>query len=141
MRFQRLLPAANLISCALFVLLRERAPAGYLAEVDEARLSGGMFLNSAITGTLACRNLYPWSEWHGGESLGVKILEVANLPAVISTAIMHLVAEVIGVARLMPACQWSWVLAGGFLLVASTQWWLLGKALDRARARFDKLAR
>jgi hypothetical protein len=137
MRLRRLLPIANALACMLFVVLREPA-AAYLAEVDEARRNGGVFFNSAITGTLACRNLYPWSEWHGGEALGVKLLEIANLPALISTAIADLLVEVFGVARLMSACQWSWILAAGFVLVASTQWWLLGKALDRLVARFGK---
>jgi hypothetical protein len=138
MRLRRVLPIANALACVLFVVLREPAPAAYLAEVDEARRNGGMFFNSAITGTLACRNLYPWSEWHGGEALGVKILEIANLPALILTAIAHLLGEVLGIARLMLACQWSWILAVGFVLVASAQWWLVGTAVDRLKARFGR---
>jgi hypothetical protein len=110
----------------------------YLTEVDEARRNGGIFFNSAITGTLACRNLYPWSEWHGGEALGVKILEIANLPALTATAIAHFLGEVFGIARLMSACQWSWILAVGFVLVASAQWWLFGIALEALIARFGK---
>ena len=138
MRLRRVLPIANVLACVLFVVLREPAPAAYLAEVDEARSSGGAFLTSAITGTLACRNLYPWSEWHGGEALGVKILEITNLPALIATAIAHLLGEVFGIARLMSACQWSWILAVGFVLVSSAQWWLVGTALDRLIARFGR---
>jgi hypothetical protein len=138
MRLRRVLPLANALACVLFVVLREPAPVAYLAEVDEARRNGGMLFNSAITGILACRNLYPWSEWHGGEALGVKIVEIANLPALIPTAIAHVLGEVLGIARLMSTCRWSWILAVGFFLLASTQWWLIGTALDRLIRRFGK---
>ena len=131
MQFQRLLPLANALACALFVVFREPASPVYLAEIDEVRRSGGVLVNSAITGTIACRNLSPWSEWHGGEALSVKVLEVANLPALIATGIGHLMGERFGIARLISSCQWSWVLAAGFLLLASTQWWFLGRTLDR----------
>jgi hypothetical protein len=40
-------------------------------------------LNSGILGMLACRTLHSWSEWHGGEALGVKVLEAANVFAFI----------------------------------------------------------
>lgn len=135
MRFQTILPLGNLISCALFVLLRPPAPAEYLREVDQARATGSIFENSAIVGTPACRNLYSWSEFHGGEALGVKILEVMNIPALAVTAVADLIGE-LGIARLTTACRWSWVLAGVFLVIASTQWWLLGARLDRWLSRF-----
>jgi hypothetical protein len=46
MRLQRLLPIANAIACALFVLLREPATAEYLAQSDQARRSGGVIFTS-----------------------------------------------------------------------------------------------
>lgn len=134
MSYRRLLPAVNLIACVLFVVLREPASTHYLAEVDDARRAGGMFINSGIVGTLACRMLQFWSNWHGGEALGVKILEVVNLSALVVTAGAHILGE-ITVAHLMSARRWSWLLAGVFLLVASAQWWLLGLALDHRLRR------
>jgi hypothetical protein len=138
MLYGRLLPAANVIACVLFVLLRAPASIEYLDEVDGARRSGGLFVNSGIVGTLACRTLHSWSVWHGGEALGVKILEAANLPALGVTAGAALLGE-FSVARLMSACRWSWLLAGVFVLVASAQWWLLGLALDRGLRRVRQL--
>ena len=35
-------PNCNALACVLFVVLREPAPADYLAEVDEARRNGGV---------------------------------------------------------------------------------------------------
>lgn len=84
--------------------------------------------------------LYPWSDWHGGEALGVKILEVANLPALIVTGTVHVAGMVVGATRLVPACGWSWILAGGFLAVASAQWWLVGLLVDRLRDRLKGVA-
>src|SRR5688500_18073931 len=135
MPFRTLLPLGNLISCALFVLLRQPAPTEYLREVDQARSSDSMFDISGIEGTLACRNLYSWSEFHGGEALGVKILEVMNVPALAVTAIAGFIGE-LGIARLTTACRWSWVLAGVFIVTGSAQWWLLGARLDRWLSRF-----
>jgi hypothetical protein len=115
---------ANAAACALF-LLREPAPQEYLAEVDAARRNGGMYLVSGIDGTLACRQIYSWSEWHGGETLGVKVLEVANLPALVVTGVVAFVGE-LGVARVLTACTWSWLLAAVFIAAASLQWWIVG---------------
>jgi hypothetical protein len=134
MLFKTILPFANLIFCALFVLLRQPAPVNYLRELDQARATDSIFETSGIIGTLACRNLYSWSEFHGGEALGVKVLEVVNAPALVVTAIASIVGEP-GIARLMTACRWSWVLAGVFLLASSVQWWLLGLRLDRRLSR------
>ena len=101
------LTVANAAACLLFVLLREPVAADCLAELDAVQRRGGMVVNSGISGMVACRDLYPWSEWHGGEALGVKILEAANLPAVIVTAVVHLggtVAGAIGSAERAQAC-------------------------------------
>ena len=81
--------------------------------------------------------LYPWDEWHGGEALGVKILEVANAPAVAMTVGTALAGE-IGLARLLTACTWSWVLAGVFAVTASGQWWLIGTAVDAVQRRLRR---
>jgi hypothetical protein len=75
----------NLAACALFVILRPPASPDYIADVAAARAESVFVINSGISGMVACRLLYPWSQWHGGEALGVKVLEVANAPAVAVT--------------------------------------------------------
>lgn len=127
--------ASNAVACALFVIVRGPAASTYLAEVDDARHTGGIVLISGIDGTLACRYLYSWSDWHGGEALGVKILEVVNAPALVVTAICSFVGEV-GAARAFSACIWSWLLAGVFIVAASVQWWLLGILIGSCFQRF-----
>jgi hypothetical protein len=137
MTLRRALPIANLVACALFVVLREPAD---LSAADKDRLEGGMSFTSGIVGTLACRTLYSWSAWHGGEALGVKILEVMNAPALAATAAAHVIGEMT-VARTISACRWSWVLAGAFLPVASIQWWLLGFVVERGWQRLGDRSR
>jgi hypothetical protein len=132
----RLLPLTNVAACVLFIVLREPVPSAYLVPVDEARRQGGLYVVSGIDGMLACRNLYSWSDWHGGEALGVKVLEVANLPALVLTVIAAAFSgDLFGLGRSLSACHWSWVLASLFLLLASFQWWLIGSLGDRALLR------
>jgi hypothetical protein len=109
---------ANLVGCALFVALGPTAPPEYIAEVAAARANGGMYLNSGMGGMVACRLLHSWSEWHGGEALGVKVLEVANAPAAALTLFVAGAGEM-GLARQFSVCGWSWLLAGVFLATAS----------------------
>jgi hypothetical protein len=126
----------NAAACLLFVVLRPPAPAEYLAEVDAARQAGGgMSTVNTVDGTLACRQLYSWSEWHGGERLPVKVLEVANAPALAVTAVFAAAGK-LGVARLFSACSWSWLLGGVFMIAASIQWWLAGIVIEIAARRF-----
>jgi hypothetical protein len=125
---------ANLVACALFVVLREPAD---LSAADADRRTGGMSFTSGIAGTLACRTLYSWSEWHGGEATGVKMLEVLNAPALGVTAVAHVVGEMT-VARTMSACRWSWALTAVFLLIASIQWWLVGFVVERGWRRLGR---
>ena len=139
-RFRWLLPALNLAGCALFVVLRAPAPADYLARLDEAHRTGGFLLTSTVSGMVACRLLHPWDEWHGGEAVGVKLLEVVNAPAVAMTVGTRVAGE-IGLARRLSACAWSWVLAAVFAVTASAQWWLIGTAVDVARHRLRRSRR
>lgn len=132
-RYRWLLPALNLTGCALFVMLRPPVPAEYLAEVDAVRRTGGLVINSSVSGMVACRQLYPWDEWHGGEAAGVKLLEVVNAPAVAVTVGTTVLAGETGLARRLSACAWSWVLATVFAVTASAQWWLAGIAIDAIR--------
>jgi hypothetical protein len=136
-----------LIGCVLFVLLREPAHPDFLAAVDAARSpcvtrgwAGGVYSVSGIDGTLACRILRSWSEWHGGEALGVKVLETVNLPALIVTVIVHIASEVLGIARRFSACGWSWVLGFLFAALSTAQWLLVGWLIDRGWTRLRRRA-
>jgi hypothetical protein len=81
------LPAINAIGCLLFVLLREPF-VGIAREAWEAEhRAPGVFLNSSnfALPSVACRPLHSWSEFHGGEALGLKVLEsVKMVPVVIA---------------------------------------------------------
>ena len=135
-RYRGLLPAVNLAGCALFVALRPADTCRTTSPTsDEVRRTGGFVINSSVSGMVACRQLYPWDEWHGGEGAGVKILEVANAPAVAMTVGTMVLAGETGLARRLSACAWSWVLAGVFAVTASAQWWLTGIAIDAVRHR------
>lgn len=135
MPFRRALPIANLVACLLFVVLREPTPVWHLQELDDVRQRGGVLIDDSALGTLACRTLYSWSTFHGGEALGVAALEVLNLPGLVLTAIAGVFGDACGVARLTSACRWSWLLAGMFIALASVQWWLVGATIDRFRSR------
>jgi hypothetical protein len=129
--FRRTLPIANLVACLLFVVLREATPAWHLQEIERARQLGGVVIYDSVWGTLACRTLYSWSTFHGGEDIGVAALEVLNLPSLVLTVIGSVIGEGSGLARLTSACGWSWLLAGVFIVTASAQWWLVGTGFDR----------
>jgi hypothetical protein len=146
MRTGHVLAGLNLAGCILFVLLRDPAPPAFLAEVDAARQACkstaaahgwcvGIYSVSGIDGTIACRLLHSWSEWHGGERLGVKILEAVNVPALVATVVVHLEGEIFGVSRRLTACGWSWVLAVVFVVVSTAQWLVVGWFIDGAWAR------
>jgi hypothetical protein len=128
-RFRWLLLASNAVACVFFVVVREPPAPEYLAEWESAHRTGGIFLNSAVDGMVACRPLYSWSDWHGGEALWVKSLEVANMPALALAGVFGAAGE-LGVARMFPICTWSWILGGVFLVAASVQWWLAGVVID-----------
>jgi len=121
------LPIANVIACVLFVLLRQPAPAWYLDESDQARLRGSTILDDGVWGTVACRNLNNWGPIHGGEAIGVAMLEVLNLPSLLVTGIVGLFVDVGG---LVPTCRWSWPLAAVFVVAASVRWWWVGATID-----------
>ena len=135
--FRKRLPLANLIACLLFVWLREPASPWYLRELDQARLRGAMFDVDDIWGTLACRTLNNWGPIHGGEALGVAVLEVLNLPSLLLTGFIAVITEGSSAARLTSACRWSWLLAGVFVVLASAQWWVIGRSIDARRGRLN----
>jgi hypothetical protein len=131
---------ANLAACVAFVVLRPPAPPDYMADVAATRATGGIILSDVVIGMLACRLLHPWDEWHGGDALGVKVLEVANAPAAAVAIGVASMGE-LGLARHFSVCGWSWVLAGVFVATSSAQWWILGAAVEWAMRRVLKRTR
>jgi hypothetical protein len=130
-RLSLLLPVFNLIAWLLFVLATEPAWPEYLAHLDAARSRpGGDGGYSDIWGMLACRQLNNWGPIHGGERLGVIVMEVVNLAPLIGTGFVHGFALDASRGRIL-ACEWSWWLGGVFLLFSTVQWVLVGLVLDR----------
>src|SRR4029079_2479104 len=128
--FRRTLPLANLVACLLFVWLQKPAHPFYLQELDQARQRGATVFYDDIWGMLACRTLNNWGPIHGGEDLGVAVLEVLNLPSLLLTGFIAVITDASRAARITSACQWSWLLAGVFIVIASAQWWFIGRSID-----------
>jgi len=83
------LVSLHLVACAFFLALRDPG-ISFLAEREHARKEFGRFfiVSGGPYTFVAERPLYSWSEWHGGEETWVKVLEVANLPSIVLTAII-----------------------------------------------------
>jgi hypothetical protein len=132
MRLALSLLLANYLAFALFLALRPSA-AEYLRAKDEAAQRGEFTLSDADPDTfIAGRPLYNWNEWHGGERLGVKVLEVVNLPALAA-------ANRFTEARSADAGASSYyrdsnVRGRLFLLFATVQWLAVGGLISRWRA-------
>jgi hypothetical protein len=116
---------ANYIAFALFVAVRPPR-IEHLRELDRASASGMFMMSSAEPIThLAARPLYSWSRWHGGERWWVKIVEVANLPALIAAGALTLMVQpIVGASAYYGA---SYIRAVLFLLFATIQWLLIGR--------------
>jgi hypothetical protein len=99
--------------------------------------SPGLFLNSSdfVLPNIACRPLHSWSEWHGGESLGVKTLETVNTVPIAFAAAIDVMGRA-GPAKRISACAWSWVIAFVVLAMSSAQWFAVGTAIDRLAERW-----
>lgn len=72
----------NCVACALFIAVRPPATS-LIEERERAERSGALSVSSADPYmVIAARPLRQWDEWHGGEAAWVKIIAVANGPAV-----------------------------------------------------------
>ena len=129
--------ALHWISCILFLALRAPdPPGGALDQLEATRNTGELVFSSAAPwGYVAERPLYSWSEWHGGESVGVKALVIANLvPTLLTTAILDSPDQ----ASTTPIRLQTWIAALVYLALSTMQWWGIGVILEkrcRARAR------
>jgi hypothetical protein len=137
---------SHLVACGLFLLFRTPVPAEWQATLDreraEARTRTGMSMSmtDAYLGHVACRQLRSWSTWHGGgEALGVKALEVLNLPAAVPTVITAALVDDSLLHYRLSFCRSSWLDAGIFLFFSSIQWLVVGLLWD-ARSRSRRVA-
>jgi hypothetical protein len=122
----------NLIACAAFLIVRPVATS-LIEERERAEQSGAFSLSSSDPFMLiAGRPLRQWNEWHGGEAAWVKVIEVANGPAVL---VAKLVGDLWGAEHAFSGQptyrRQSWIRAYIFLVVSSVQWLLIGLALAR----------
>jgi hypothetical protein len=137
LRPRLLLVVANLFGWLLVLALREPMSAVYFAERDAWRSSGTIHLNSAYPAlVIAGRPLWSWSPYHGGEAWPVKVLEVANVPALLAAFVADATCFLLGSS----AYTSSIVGCAALLVVSSAQWWVCGRALERLRARHSGLA-
>jgi hypothetical protein len=122
----------NLIACAAFLIVRPEATS-LIEERERAEQNGTLSLSSSDPYMLiAGRPLRQWNEWHGGESAWVKVIEVANGPAVFAAKRFGDRWSAQHVFDGQPAYgRQSWVRAYFFLIVSSVQWLLIGLALAR----------
>jgi hypothetical protein len=125
-RWAVVLPGVNVAAWLLFFVVRSPNTL-WLAELEQARQRGQwLFNSSAPWTTLAERPLNNWSSWHGGEALPVKLMEIPNVAPLVAAGV-----AVIPFSRALTATQASWLRGAVFLLLASMQWVLVGRRLDR----------
>src|SRR5687768_3569686 len=123
MRITLVLLLVNVAAFAIFVIAR--APdEETLRHKDALWASGQMEISSADPfAYIAARPLRNWSNWHGGESTWVKLIEVPNLPALfVASQALHASDPVMRLSHY----DRSWRLAWFFLAAAILQWVLIG---------------
>jgi hypothetical protein len=127
----------HLAGCSAFLFLREPGISFPEEEERMRRDSGYFFVSSAgPIMHIAGRPLYNWSEWHGGEARWVKILEVANLPALIATVtIGHVPIAIYRSTGRGTFLHDTWIRALVFLLFSVAQWVFIGRLLERIGAK------
>ena len=125
----------NYLAFGVFIASRP-SESQVLRTRDAAWNRGEFWISSADPYTyIAGRPLYNWSPWHGGERLGVKILEVINLPALLlASALTPIIGMITGASHYY---SWSWIRAVLFLLFATFQWLILGSIISRLRHNLD----
>lgn len=132
--FSVILVSLHLVACAFFLVLRQPGITHLAERERERKESGYFFLSSADPYMfIAERPLNNWSPWHGGEDTWVKLLEIANLPSLVLTAIFGGIA--IEAYRSTGSGDFStdtWLRAYVFLAFSIVQWWLVGRRLAKS---------
>ena len=132
MTLRAVLVVTNLCAWGTLVALRGPLPESFFVERDTARQDGGFLLSSSDPMlVIAGRPLRQWSQFHGGERVAVKLLEVAN---VVPLCTIWLIDGMVGSGTRMHVYTQSVFTFGGLLLLTSAQWWIAGTAVARFRA-------
>jgi hypothetical protein len=122
------------LAWAAFLVLRPPNPF-FLSQQQEARATGGFFIMSGMPYThLAERPLYTWSNWHGGEHIAVKALELATLPGLIAGCVLCFPISLLLSPHISVQSE-SWVRFGFVVLFSTLQWAALGPVFQRAWQR------
>lgn len=128
----------HLGACTAFILLREPS-ISHLEERERMRRESGYHFESSVDPFMfiAGRRLNGWNESHGGgESLWVKICEVANLPALVATVTVgHLPIAMYRATRIGTFVHDTWIRAFVFLLFSAAQWIVVGLFIERRTRR------
>jgi len=132
MPLRALLVVSNLCAWGTLVVLRGPLPDSYFAERDSARQQAGFLFSSGDPAlVVAGRPLWWWSEFHGGERLIVKLLEVPNL---VPLCVIGLAGAIVASATRVGTHTRSLFTFGALLLLSSGQGWIAGTAVARFRA-------
>lgn len=131
-RVSVILCVVNLLGFSAFILARE--PYIHLGQELEVSRQTGEWMGSYYSGQplthIAGRPLYSWNDWHGNEATWVKVLEIANFPALI---LAHGLAEPMTMLLFPGSGSYylqSWVKAWSFTLLAIFQWFTVGWLID-----------
>jgi hypothetical protein len=122
----------NTLFCGIFMFVRPEATS-LMEERERAQRSGMVSLSSGDPYMLiAGRPLRQWNEWHGGESVWVKIYAVLNGPAVIAAKRLGDRWDAEHAFSGTPTYRHaSWLRAYIFAGVSSVQWLLIGVVIAR----------
>ena len=127
----------HFVVCSAFILLREPS-ISHLEERERMRRDSGYVFESNVDPIMfiAGRRLNGWNEWHGGESLWIKIVEVANLPALLATVTVgHLPIAIYRATGSGTFVHDTWIRASVFLLFSVAQWVVVGLLIERRMRR------
>jgi hypothetical protein len=117
----------NLVACLTFLTIREPAKE-LIAGREHAQQLGTLTVSSGDPYMLiAERPLRQWNEWHGGEVLWIKVVEVLNGPALVATKALGDRWTASHAFRGVPTYgRDSWIRAYAFLIASSLQWLVVG---------------
>jgi hypothetical protein len=132
-RTLRLAAVLFAINCVGFITFMIERPSGehILRKIDTGEAAGWLTVGSgAPWAYIAARPLFTWNKWHGGESRWVKVLEVANGPALI-LAVAMANGVIVG-----PGNNYleSWAAAVLFVILSPLQWWLFARLVLGTRS-------
>ena len=125
---------ANWVAFAAFLAIRTPSVD---ARAESEFVAGGMTFEPTASGHpvayIAARPLYTWNSWHGGESVIIKVIELVNLPALVSA--IYLAPRVTRILFPNSGSYYlqSWVCAWMVVVFSCLQWFALSFLVHRLR--------